>query len=589
MHRTQLFRFDFRVLAPAMAVVFAIAAPSPALNAQERFTVLVPAFVPEPGARGNFGKDVAKEFNKLLEDFGSHQPIDSKELRDALRKYSVKEEELGIQDCLKGRQLALQINLPLVLCGTFAGSDDNYTIHATVISPQVNEAYEMEPITAANPKEGAQKLSVGFQKFLEDLKVAVYCEQYVSSQSWQDALDNCTRAVQANPKNKNANLLLGAVHYNMGNYEQAKGAYRNVLEIEPLHEDAMFRLGVVYSRQDSTEKAMEYFRQYLELNPGDIQIRMTIAADAATAGGPEASLAVVEEGMPSVTGEELLQLQEYAGAYAMNAALKNLAENNNQVDENSRPYLEKGALYLEKVHQAKGAETDINTLRNLLTAYRLLERYDDALALGPAATQAHPDDAALWSTWADVLNSAKRTDEALAALDKTEQIDPKYPLIHSRRIQWLIAAEDIQGAVQAVQRGQQAGEIDAQAADIVAQQIAYAGYTKFTSGDRQTATAMYDAAEPLASSESTKGMIAFFRGFAIYQRAVEIEKAETLESARTALPMFERVASLMRTAAAWDNPQVQQTRTTILSGTDTYIERQRLIIKQKGGRSGGGE
>ena len=82
-----------------------------------RFRVLVPNLEPMEDARDNFGKDVAKELRKLINDLATHQPVDEKELKNALKQYDIDEDDLN---CIRARQLANLINAEVVVCGSYA-------------------------------------------------------------------------------------------------------------------------------------------------------------------------------------------------------------------------------------------------------------------------------------------------------------------------------------------------------------------------------------------------------------------------------------------------------------------------------------
>jgi hypothetical protein len=90
-------------LFPAMPL--AAQEPAPAASSS-RFRVLVPTLERRGTAREDFGKKVAEQVAKSINGLATHIPVDNKEVKDALRKYKIKEDEL---DCIKSRQLALQI------------------------------------------------------------------------------------------------------------------------------------------------------------------------------------------------------------------------------------------------------------------------------------------------------------------------------------------------------------------------------------------------------------------------------------------------------------------------------------------------
>jgi len=597
MARTHNFRISPRVLSPALAVAFAFVA-SPALHAQnsDRLAILVPAFEATEGARGNFGKDVAKEFSKLLESYLSHRPVEQRVLRDALRKFDIKEEQLGgYPQCVFGQQLAHQIDIDLVMCGAFAGQNGAWKVKTTVWSPEISEKYEMPEFTAADAKDAAAKISQEFQKFTEGLKVAVFCQEYAQSQTWPSAIENCQRAIDMNPQNKGATHALAYAFWKSADsapageklamQEKAKQLFLRELEIDNIAQEAMMALGVLTAEMGDTDEAMNHFRDYLELNPNDVQVRRTLAADAAKAGGYEAAVLLLEDGMANAAGEELLDLQAMAGSYAMQGAFQKMQSPAATPGElgDARPLIEKGVDYLTKVYQSQTENPDVASARSILTGLRLLGRLDEAQTFGSMAVQKHADDANLWSGWADVLAQAEKTQEALTTLDRVEQIDPAYQLIHYRRATWNLKLDNLDAALAAAQKGVQAGEIQDQQADALAQSIAFQGYTKGRdSGNVSAGIPYYNAAGELARTDQTTGMIAFFHGNAIYAVAAEREKAETKASAEAAKPMFERVVSMMQQAAAYTRSQasLEQARANLLTNARAYIERQDAIIKR---------
>jgi tetratricopeptide (TPR) repeat protein len=587
MHRTLRNRRKIRVLSPALAVVLAFAFAVPAYAQTGRFAVLVPAFRPSDGAKENFGKDVAKEVNKLLEQFPTHTPVDSKKLKDALKQYGLKEDALTERDCVPGIQLAIQIDIQLVMCGTYEGADGSYTVHNKIIAAAEQNTYEMKPFAASDPKQAAQTIMQEFQGFLDGLKVEVYCSDYTSNQDWPSAIEQCRKAIDLNPNSRGAAYNLGSALRATGDTAGARTMFKKVLDADPLNQDALLSLGVLEAQSGNTEAAMGYFREYLNLDPNNVDVRITVATQAAQEGGNEAALQIIEDGLANATPENKIKLMEYAGAFAMNAALKQMEASGDMTQIGpARPIVEKGLDYLNQVYQTRKDSMDVTGMRNMLTAYRLLDRTDDAIAFGKQATQHYPQDAALWSTYADALNKAGQMQEALAALDRIAQIDPNYTPLYARKASWLIDADNLQGAVDAIKKGQQSGEINDQNADVLAQKIAVGGFKKAQAGQLSAATPYYDAAAQVAIQESTKGMLSFFRGYSLYQQAVEKEKPETLATAKATLPLFQQAQQLMAAASAYTKavqatqPNLEQSRNQILGAIQQYIDIQEALIKR---------
>jgi tetratricopeptide (TPR) repeat protein len=562
---------------PVIAAMLLLAAVTQAAaQSAERFAVMVPTFSNKQGGRENFGKDVAEEMQKLIDNMATHESVERDVIRDALRKYGEKEENLNDDNCIKARQLAAQMGVNLVMCGQFTElGDKNYNVEVTVIAPAASQTYPFEPFNATNPKEAAQKLSDQFTRFIEGLQVATYCFQDVEREDWAGALDNCEKALAITPTDRAVNYNKSTALWKTGELQGAYEGFQKVLEIDPAYQNAMLSLGLVASEMGNQDEALRWFNEYLSLNPGDNSVRLHVASEAAKAGNSEAALAILEEGMGD--GELDLQLAEYAGLFAMNAAVSKGGST-----PEARPFLEKAVRYLEPVLQDKGAEADANLSYNALQAYRLLEQTDKALQFGQQAVQHYPDNPQILSTWADVLNAAGRSEEALATLEKVAQIDPQYANLQARRAVWMIDAGNAQGAIQAAQAGLQAGEIDDNQADAIAQRVIAAGFKLAQAQQFQTAIEYYQAAEPLARTDRTKGMKAFFHAYALYTSTAPRADRQTLADAQATLPVFKRIMDMLNAAAPYctSSPQAQNGCNSLRTGTTQQIDIQELIIKR---------
>lgn len=577
MDRTMRNRLPRLAIAPALLATFGIAPTHATAQVSERFQVLVPAFTSASNANAKFGKDVAKEAIKLLDEFATHRSVDAKVVRDALRKYGVKEEELGDQDCLKARQLALQLNVNLVMCGKVEGSRDNYTISTLIIAPAESETYTLETFRATDPKVAAQTIAKEFEGWVQGLQVATYCRDYIDSQNWTSALENCTKAAEATPS-RGTIYLRSYAQWQSGDRENAYAGFKKVLEIDPQHQESIKALGILATELGRAEEGMQFFREYINLNPGDRLVRLTVASDAAKANQYEAALGIVEDGL---TGEDAsnIDLLQAAGVYAMNAANQKISAAGGTATPEALALFGKSLTHLDKVYQAKASEMDVSLIRNMVQAYRLMERNDDAIAFAVRVTSepAYANDAGLWSVYADVLNRAGRQPEAFAALDKAESIDANYA-VNARRASWKLDAGDIPGALPAIRAGIQKNEITPQQADVLAQKIAVAGFAKARAGQHQDALRDYEVANEFANSPTAKSLIAYMKGYSIYTIALEREKPENLASAQATLPMFQQVLQLMNAAAG--NAQVDVSRREIITAANTYIEIQQAIIKR---------
>jgi tetratricopeptide (TPR) repeat protein len=232
--------------------------------------------------------------------------------------------------------------------------------------------------------------------------------------------------------------------------------------------------------------------------------------------------------------------------------------------------------YFEEVFAAKPDSANPTMLRNMLAAYRKLERTEEALDFGQRAIAAHGDDAQLLSAYADVLNQAGRRAEAVAMLDRVVQIDPQYA-VGARRAIWLLEADDLSGARAALEGAIQRNEMDDQTVDNVAKQILLRGYTsKSQARQFQAAIPYFEMAKEYARTPLTRAMASFFHGHAVYSMADELAKPQTKASAERTLPMFRQVMRLMNEAEAYTDQA--SGRQSIMARTTEHINIAELLI-----------
>ena len=538
-----------------------------------RYRVLVPALLAQNGARDNFGKDVAKEVKDVIDELPTHAPVDQKDLREALRRYGLKEDDL--KDCIKARQLAVQMQVELVMCGSYTPATSGQMVQASFIAPTTGDAFEVAPFQAAEPEAAAQQISAAFAQYLEQLRVAVFCHDAMQSQNWEEALTQCGRTVEINPSSPGNNYNIASVYFQLERDEEALAAYKKVIELNPVHQDALLGAGITAARLGRNDESQQLLNQYLELNPGNQQVRLKIASDVAQAGDPVGGLRLLEAGM---SGDSVdVVMSEYAGHFALNAAsglLENPGANGNEAE--AHELLEKALGYYETVFEVKGDSTDAMMLANMLRAYRLLERNDDAVTFGQRAIAAKPNDASLLSAYADVLSGAGRADEAIDALNRAAQIDPELK-VSARLGGMLVAQGKLTEANAAFRRAVQNNEVED--TDQIARVIFVEGFNNHHKAERwDPAINYYEAAREYATSPQTRGMINFFHGFALLRKGIVAQNPSTVASARASLPLFQEAKRLLEAAEAYT--EQANARRSLLQNADQYIAIQEALIKR---------
>ncbi|MGH7504206.1 MAG: tetratricopeptide repeat protein, partial [Longimicrobiales bacterium] len=521
----------------AAGSALAIAGPAAAQQASSRFRVLVPAFAPQGGADDDFGKDIAEEVRDRIDELPTHAPFEGGDLKAALKKYDVDEDELSDPECVKARQLASLVNIELVMCGSYQQSANGMTVNASIISPKENDSFDVPEFTASDPEQAAEQIVQQFNAFVQVLSFTTYCHDYLNSQQWTQALENCNKALASNPKAKAALYGRGSALWKMDSLTAALESFQKLIEVDQLNTDALLAAGLVATALEQPDIAREYFKDYLELNPGSAEVRLTIAGDIAQAGDPEAALMMVEEGITGDTTPDL-SLIKYAGQLALGAAVKRGEERgaNGEMPPEERALYEKSLMYLDQVFKARADSMDATLIGNMAAVLNKLGEYQRTIDLAQRAIQQNAAaDPNLWLAYGESLKETGDIDGAIEALRTAVERNPEAQ-VYSRMTLWLIEAGRVTEAVEPGQHAVQRGELDT---NELATMIAGIGYSeKGKANQHAAAIEHYEVARQFATSEEAKAYVNFFHGYAVFQQAVQAEAPGTAESAKRALPLF---------------------------------------------------
>ena len=550
--------------------------PAPAQQSSSRYRVLVPMLEVKGTAKPDFGKKVAENVAKSIATLPTHEPVSAKEIKDALKKYGLKENEL---DCIKSRQLAVQMSAELVMCGSYDGSQ----VAAQFISAKTGETFEVAPFAATDPNVAGQQIYGLFESYVKQISLAAFCADYLASQQWPNALENCNQALAINPNSQIALMGKAMALYRMGmttaqdtvtdeaKLREAAAIYAKVVELNPVHQDALRQSGILSARLGEAEKSRQFFRQYMELNPGDVGVRLAIAAEAQKNGDPEGALRIVEEGLQADSAS--VDLNSYAGHFAIAAAGK--AEG-----AAANPFFEQAAKYYGRVYSLKQNETDPVVLQNyVLALLQLPGRAQEAVDIGTRAAAAKPDEPGVLMAYASALQATDKLDQAISVVDQALAKDPKTPRANLRKAQWLLAGNRLNEAVPAFQASVTAGDVDAELATNL---VFREGFEKYRANQFDDALDYFSAAKSLAPDAKSIGMANFWTGMVHYQRGIAASKPQTKASARAALPHFQRAQASLNAEGvstyASSTQGVNLGQTT--SAVKQYIDIQNQIISR---------
>lgn len=578
---------DGRIRLGILALVMVAVAGAPAALAAQsqevggRMRVLIPNLWPQDDADDDFGEDLAEDLRDLLDEFATHRPIEYRDMRRALRRFDIDEEDLN---CIRTRQLANQMDGGLVFCGDYSPiGDEVYRITGSFVRVADGERFDVEPVEAAKDdhEDAARQIMGSFERFVDQLRAAQFCNDYYQSQQWDNALTNCNRAVELNDQAIRPRYIKGRVLMEQERYAESLATLQEVLELNPIHENALQTAGYVAAQLGEDDQAQSYYQDYLELQPGNASVRMNVAYELAQAGNPEGAMQLIQEGIE--LDPENMDLWQQLGNFAFAAAANRVgsvreSEEGDALPDRVQELYRTAIDAYTRVFEARGEEMDVSQLRNIVAAHVQLEELDQAISFAEEVIEAQPDAASIWTIYADALQKRGQLDRAIAALDSVKTLDPEYPNLAVRQGNWHLRAGDLDAAIprlrEAVDRGEQTG-------DVVANLLLAHGHSQGVQQERwQYALNVLEHAYDFDMGQDMEAQVDFWYGFSLYQRAREVESPQTLESAEQALPMFRRAREYFQSSQPYasSNPQINLDQ--FLNNADQYIEIQEAIIQR---------
>jgi len=563
------------------------------LEAQEasaRFRVMVPRLLPGPDTGDNFGEDLAEELRDLINDMPTHQPVDEDDIEDAMDRFDLDWEDLN---CARARQLAQQIQAEVVFCGTYVREGEQFNLHDMKFIDSNGEEFLVEDFSTPRrdgEEEAAQTIFESLEVMVNQIRYAQFCAEYFQSQQWESALTNCNRAIELNPNSVGSRYIRAVVLRNLERLEESLAEFERVLELEPIHESAMQNAGYLSAKLGQDDQAREYYSNYLELNPANSQVRMSVAYDLADAGDPLGAMQLLEEGLElDAENTDLLTRHAgfaYAAAQELNSECQAEAEAAGNEPAEVCPGPEAAELFRKAVGSFEAAfevapdELEPAQLRSMVGAFLNLDENQEAVAIGEKILETRPDVPQVWSIYADALKRSGRLEEALEALNRVAELDPEFAAsssVAARQGQWLLEEGRLDDAVEAFRRSIELGE---QSPDRVANFFFARGYTDGVEPKNwDHAIRLFRHAKEFDVSDAMAEQVNFWLGFALLNRAAQIQEPATLETAEQTLPDFQRALELFQSASEYaQQNNLESTRQELITNTNTYIEIQEAII-----------
>lgn len=582
-------------LTTLVAVAFLVIPLLPqALDAQagSRMRVMVPNVLPEDGSGDRFGQRVAENVRDLL-DLERHVAMTEREIDQAAREYNMRYRDL---DCTAARQLAVQLEVPIVLCGDYRAEGDQFGVTMTAWTVPAGDEFSVAAFTVPqNDEQGAARETLqGFNALVEQVNAITWCQQQYGSANYEGALEQCTTAVELAPESNEARRALANTYRELEEWEQALEQFEILLENHPYDDNYMQNAGWLAAQIGDRERAREYYTRYLLQNPENVQVRITVAHELAQAGDPYGAMSLLQEGMDQQPDN--VDLHERFGTYAFRAAaeLQQTQPQPAAAQDSDAPRLdpEVEELYrtavasLEFVLEERGAETQPSYVVSLIRAYRQLGETSDAIRLGERGTNLFPEDAQVYSNLANAYNEAGQVDQAITALERAVELDPDVGQARTRQGNFLLQAGRVDEAIPALKAAEAANELGSDQLSGMIFQSAWANHVQ-PRENVQRGVQLIEEAKTFDISQQWREQLNYYHGYALLRRGEEVcqcvQQTGTLESARAALPIFQRALEMAQAGAPFAQRSGQNIE-GLLDPIRQYIEIQQAIIAREGRR-----
>jgi len=537
-------------------------APTPGQDGG-RYRVLVPGFAVE-GVSQRDADQFASALRGHIEGMATHRAVPDRDTRDLLRRHDPAAMPLEIY----ARQAAPQVGARVIVLGDIRAGGAGLQTTPRVIDVTSGDELQLETITAADSRALASAVYQSFEQTMQGLRLAVFCNDYVSSQQFDLALETCQRALQIVPESPTALFGMAGAYLGLENFEQAYDYYRQLLAVDPLHEDALLGAGFAASRLERSTEALAYYNRYLEVNPGDVQVRLGVAGEIAQTGDVISAFHVLEP----VISENLedLEFQLYVAQVATAAAQR--------VDERdgaaaAQPIFQTALDAFGRVMAEQGDEVDVEILRSVAAVNMNLNRTGEAIRVAELATRRAPESSTVWAQYGDILRQAGRHADAAQAYGRVVQLNPDHEGIFVRRGMARIAAGQQQQGLADLEQAAQRGSRDQ-----VAQVVFGLAANELRAQNWAPAATLLQTAHGYASGQMRRD-IAFQWGVALFRQGEAIARANEARAevapARRAVAFFRQAIPRLNESG---NPQAGQ----IAAAAQQYIDNQEAIIRRAG-------
>lgn len=427
-------------------------------------------------------------------------------------------------DPITARLLAAQLRGDEYLEGSVARSGESYRVITRMVLTRDNSMVQPLPVVEApNVGDAARTVVSHVQEARKQLDDVRNCENAAREQKYAEAVAAARVGVTEYPQATLARICMArAFIAQQAPADSVIGPLEQVLAIDSTSRPALELLGVAYKQATQTDKAVTTWGRLIRYYPNDAKLVSEVVNEIAASGRPALAKPIIEQAVAQNPGDPaltrllfLIQLaaQDWEGATKTG----------------------------EDLVRVDTASADTAFFMRLAVAYdsdSQPQKASETLARGVAK---FPNNATLYSTYAQMLRNAGQLQQSLTAIDRALAINPNVEHGWFRRAQVLVELGRTDSAFASAQRAVATGEDKA----LVGQLMLVEANKKFRAARQSQQRSDYEEAVRMlavADSIAPNPTISFLLGASAFSvgdlAARENQKTKSCELAELAENSF---------------------------------------------------
>jgi tetratricopeptide (TPR) repeat protein len=427
-------------------------------------------------------------------------------------------------DAITARLLAAQLRGDEYIEGNVTRTPAGYRLDTRLVLTRDNTMVQpLPPAEAADVNAAARAVVASLQEARKQLDDVRNCENAAREGNHAGAITAARAGIAEYPQATLARICVARAFV----AQKAPGdsvipVLEQVLAVDSSSRPALELLGVAYKQANQMDKAVTTWSRLLQFYAGDAKLVSEVVNEIAASGRPEIAKPIIERAVEQNPGDPALtQL-----LFLIRLAAKDW----------------KGATQTgEELARVDTAKADTTFFLRLAVAYDSDSQPQKAAETLARAVQKFPNNAALWSTYGQMLRGAGQLQQSLTAIDRSLAINPNVEHGWFRRAQVQADLGQVDSAFASAKRAVAAGEDR----NLVGQLMLVEANKKFRAARASQARADYQEAVRLlsqADSVAPNPTISFLLGASAFsvgdQAARENQRARSCDLAMLAENSF---------------------------------------------------